>query len=143
SEEPRAPRRQYEIRLRWATEPSRSDCPSPQPWRREGRESDDAAGRVAGCLPLLHLLALVRVLAHCTRYCGITKGSSTLRKFITRHIVTLRLMNNGTTNEPNWTCEFLPFVPPNAALRCLLGENPKEGSLLTRVPPATPGRGCS
>src|SRR6516162_3482994 len=47
SAQDRVPSRRYETRLRWATEPSRSDCSSPQPWRREGRESDDAAGRVA------------------------------------------------------------------------------------------------
>ena len=49
-----------------------------------------------------------------------------------------------TAAEPNWVCEYLPFVPNEMALRMLLNaENPKEGSLLARAPPATPGRGCS
>ena len=40
-----------------------------------------------------------------------------------------------TAAEPNWVCEYLPFVPNEMALRMLLNaENPKEGSLLARAP---------
>ena len=70
-------------------------------------------------------------------------SGAVLRGIIGRRVVTQRLVNHGTPAEPNWTCEYSPFVPTDAALRCLLGENPKEGSLLARVPPAVPGRGCS
>jgi hypothetical protein len=67
-------------------------------------------------------------------------SGAVLRGIIGRRVVTRRLVNHGTPAEPNWVCEYLPFVPPNAALRCLLGENPKE--VCSRAfPPATPGRG--
>ena len=70
----------------------------------------------------------------------VSVSGAVLREFITKHIVTMRLTNR----DGNWVREFSPLVPrPNAALKYLLGENPKEGSLLARVPPTTPGRGCS
>ena len=62
-------------------------------------------------------------------------SGAVLRGIIGRRVVTRRLVNHGTPAEPNWVCEYLPFVPNEMALRMLLNaENPKEGSLLARAP---------
>jgi len=67
-----------------------------------------------------------------------------LREVIERRIVTRWLMNRGTAIEPRWVREYVPFVVNNVALGMLLkGETKKDGSLLLRVPPITPGRACS
>ena len=70
-------------------------------------------------------------------------GGAVLRQLIQKHVVT-RLVNHGTPAEPKWVREFSPFVPTDAALKILLNaERRQDGSLLTRAPPAVPGRGCS
>jgi len=62
-----------------------------------------------------------------------------LRRIIGRRVVTRRLVNHGTPAEPNWACEYLPFVPNEMALRMLLtAENRKEGSLIAPAPPRRP-----
>ena len=71
-------------------------------------------------------------------------SGSVLRGIIGRRVVTRQLVNHGTPAEPNWACEYLPFVPTDAALKCLLNaERRQDGSLLARAPPASPGRGSS
>jgi len=42
----------------------------------------------------------------------VSVSGAVLREFISKHIVTLRLVNNGTAEEPNWVREFSPLVPP-------------------------------
>ena len=71
-------------------------------------------------------------------------SGAVLRGIIGRRVVTRQLVNHGTPAEPNWACEYLPFVPTDAALKCLLNaERRQDGSLLARAPPASPGRGSS
>jgi hypothetical protein len=45
--------------------------------------------------------------------------------------------------EPRWKREYSPFAASDVALGMLLkAETKKEGSLLLRVPPIAPARGC-
>src|SRR5262249_2602452 len=109
---------------------------------RGGLACRDAAGRSAaeaaaekgevfdreGCLVWLNEGALIPV------------SRSVLRQIITKHNVTRRLVNR----DGNWVCEFIPFVPTDAALKFLLNaERRQDGSLLARAPPASPGPGSS
>jgi hypothetical protein len=56
-----------------------------------------------------------------------------LNEIIQEYIVTPRLVNNNGT----WTCRYLPFVAPDAAVRTMLtAEARKDGSLLARAPKA-------
>jgi hypothetical protein len=56
-----------------------------------------------------------------------------LNEIIREHIVTPRLVNRDGT----WTCEYLPFIAPDAAVRTMLtAEARKDGSLLARAPRA-------
>ena len=67
-------------------------------------------------------------------------GGAVAREFIAQHVVTVRLVKN----EQKWARQYSLFVPTDTALKMLLSaETAKEGSLIARVPPATPGRGCS
>jgi hypothetical protein len=60
-----------------------------------------------------------------------------LREIITTHVVTKNLINHGTADEPNWTREYVPFVPHEQALRALLtAEARKDCSLIARAPKA-------
>ena len=51
-------------------------------------------------------------------------------KILPKHIVGPRLVNR----DGNWTCEYIPFAAPIAALRTMLStEIRREGSLLARA----------
>src|SRR5215831_15312798 len=65
---------------------------------------------------------------------------SVLRQFITKHVVTLRLVNHGTADKPNWGRESLPFVPTDTF--CSTRRAAKRAACSPEFPaPATPGRG--
>ena len=63
---------------------------------------------------------------------------------IAQHVVTARLVNHGTVEEPNWDIEYVPYEPSDREVRALLaeGERPltvqraQGSSLLVRVPKA-------
>jgi hypothetical protein len=52
-----------------------------------------------GCLVWLNAGALIPV------------SGTVLREIITKHVVTQRLVNHGTAEEPNWTLVYSPYEP--------------------------------
>src|SRR5262249_7671479 len=61
-------------------------------------------------------------------------SGAVLHEIIAKHIVTPRLVNRGTTDEPNWACEYVPFeVSERTASAPLTAETLKEGNLIARV----------
>jgi hypothetical protein len=64
----------------------------------------------------------------------VTEG--VLHEFISTRVVSMQLINRGTTDNPNWTLEYPPFRPPTErALRTMLtAETKEQGSLFARAP---------
>jgi hypothetical protein len=63
-------------------------------------------------------------------------SAAVLSEIIPQHVVTERLINRGSTSEPNWVVEYRPLAPPTEkALATLLrAEKLEEGSLRARAP---------
>jgi hypothetical protein len=60
-------------------------------------------------------------------------AGAVLNEITREYLVTPRLVNRDGT----WTCEYLPFAAPDAAVRgMLMAEARKDGSLLARAPRA-------
>jgi hypothetical protein len=60
-------------------------------------------------------------------------AGNVLHEIIRQYVVTPQLVNNNGI----WTCDYLPFVAPEQAVRTLLtAETRKDGSLIARAPKA-------
>jgi hypothetical protein len=62
-----------------------------------------------------------------------------LREIISKNVVVPQLVNR----DGSWSVNYEPFIANNAVVFALLNPENKESGLIGRVPPATPGRGCS